>query len=406
MKNYCKACHSKTSKVINVCKTPLCDLYTNKKNNLPIKYSLNIFFCENCKLIQLDDIVQPDKIYKKYIYKSSHSVDLKEHFKRYSQRVIKLGFLNKHSKILDIGCNDGTFLNFFKKKKYDVMGIDPAPNIVKECKSKSINLINNYFNDSVVKNFKKRNKKFDIIFSNNTIANIPKLKKFFQNINKVLSDNGTFIFETINGPNLISDMQIDMLNNEHIYYFSVIAVKRICELNNLKLIFLEKVKTKGGSYRFYIKKKSSKFNLSKSNEKLIGDLIKSERRKGFFTKKGFRSINNKYRKRREKLANFLKKFRHSNLSAYGASGPATSMIYFYKLQNKINYLIDDNPLRIDRYSPGASIRVLSSKELLKLKTKFVIILAWRFTKEIVSRNKSYLKQGGKFICIHPKIKII
>ena len=82
------------------------------------------------------------------------------------------------------------------------------------------------------------------------------------------------------------------------------------------------------------------------------------------------------------------------------------MIYFYKLQNKINYLIDDNPLRIDRYSPGASIRVLSSKELLKLKTKFVIILAWRFTKEIVSRNKSYLKQGGKFICIHPKIKII
>ena len=87
--------------------------------------------------------------------------------------------MNKHSKILDIGCNDGTFLNFLRKK-YDVMGIrsQKSSNIVKECKSKNINLINNYFNDAVVKNFKKRNKTFDVIFSNNTIANIPKLKNF------------------------------------------------------------------------------------------------------------------------------------------------------------------------------------------------------------------------------------
>ena len=82
------------------------------------------------------------------------------------------------------------------------------------------------------------------------------------------------------------------------------------------------------------------------------------------------------------------------------------MIYFYKLENKISKLVDDNPLRIGRYSPGSSIKVISSNKLIENKAKFVIILAWRFTKEIVLKNRNYIKQGGKFICIHPKIKII
>ena len=139
---------------------------------------------------------------------------------------------------------------------------------------------------------------------------------------------------------------------------------------------------------------------------MINKLIKAEKKKGFFTKKGFVLMNKKFYKRKENFNKFLKKFKNQNICAYGASGPATSMIYFYKLQNKINYLVDDNPLRINRYSPGSSIKVHSSKKLLKLESKFVIILAWRFTKEIISRNKSFLKNGGKFISIHPKIKII
>ena len=98
------------------------------------------------------------KFTKKYLYKTSHSIDLKKHFKDYAKRIQELGFLNKNSKILDIGCNDGTFLNFFKKKNYDVVGVDPASNIANECKQKNIRLINNYFNNNVVKKFQKEKK--------------------------------------------------------------------------------------------------------------------------------------------------------------------------------------------------------------------------------------------------------
>ena len=406
MKNCCRACGSKISKVINTCKTPLCDLYTIKKNNLPVRYSLNIYFCKNCNLIQLNDVVKPDKIYKKYLYKTSHSIDLKKHFKDYAKRVQELGFLDKNSKILDIGCNDGTFLNFFKKKNYDVIGVDPASNIAKECKLKNIKLINNYFDNNVVKKFKKEKKSFDVIFTNNTIANIPKLKNFFENIIKILNNEGIFIFETINGPNLLSDFQVDMINNEHIYYFSVTSVKKICELNNLELVYLEKIKTKGGSYRFYIKKKIASKKFKILNKKLINRIIVLENKKGFTNTKRMRLLGNKFRIRKLKVLHFIKKYRDEKLYAYGASGPATSMIYFYKLENKINKLVDDNPLRIGRYSPGSSIKVVGSNKLIENKAKFVIILAWRFTKEIVLKNRNYIKQGGKFICIHPKIKII
>lgn len=406
MSDNCSACKNIITKLISVCKTPLCDLYTNRKNKLKAIYPLDIYFCSKCHLIQLKNIIKPDNIYKNYLYKSSHSFGLKKHFREYAKKIISLGYVKQNSRILDIGCNDGILLNFFKTQKINVAGIDPAPNIVVECKRKNIPLINDYFNDKVVGKLTDEKKIYDIIFANNVLANVPDLKNFFQNINKILSKDGTFIFETINGPNLIKDLQIDMLNNEHIYYFSVSAVKKISNLYNFKLINVEKVKSKGGSYRFYIKKKNSNLKIKKSYQNKIDNIIKHEKSEGFLNKKKIAKMNNNFKKNKEKFVSFLKKLNINNLFAYGASGPATSLIYFYNLEDKIDYLVDDNPQRVGRYSPSSSIKVIDSKKMLEKMPEYVIILAWRFAKKIILRNKDFINKGGKFICILPKIKII
>ena len=101
-------------------------------------YSLDLYFCNKCKLIQIADIVSPKKIYNQYLYQSQHSLGLVEHFKNYCETVIKKLKLNPKHKILDIGCNDGTLLNFFVKKGYKVLGVDPASNISGECKKKKL----------------------------------------------------------------------------------------------------------------------------------------------------------------------------------------------------------------------------------------------------------------------------
>ena len=118
MKKTCKACKGKLTKVINIEKTPPCDFYTKKIIKNSKFYSLDLFACEKCKLIQLTDIVEPNKIYSKYMYKTQHSFGLKEHFRNLFLDIEKVfNKKNIQKNVLDIGCNDGTLLIFFKKNK-------------------------------------------------------------------------------------------------------------------------------------------------------------------------------------------------------------------------------------------------------------------------------------------------
>ena len=141
MKKICKGCNNKITKVIDVCKSPACDLYLKDKKTKLKLYSLDLYFCNKCKLIQIEDIISPEKIYNQYLYKSKHSLGLTEHFKSYCDNVIKKLKLNTSHKILDIGCNDGTLLDFFVKKGFTVLGVDPANNISEDCKKKILSLL-------------------------------------------------------------------------------------------------------------------------------------------------------------------------------------------------------------------------------------------------------------------------
>ena len=74
-----------------------------------------------------------------------------------------MNIVKNGSNVLDIGSNDGTFLNFFtrKKKKLNYFGIDPSAKKFAKYYKKNINLIIDFFSFSKIINFlnKKKNKK-------------------------------------------------------------------------------------------------------------------------------------------------------------------------------------------------------------------------------------------------------
>ena len=409
MKKNCKGCNNKLTKIIDICKSPTCDLYLSKsqKDKKLKLYSLDLYFCKNCKLIQLTDIINPEKIYSKYLYKSKHSFGLELHFKEYCEKIIKLLKLNPQKKILDIGCNDGTLLKFFVKKGYKVLGVDPASNISSDCKKNNVPLINKFLVKKLVKKIIKKNNLFDVITANNVLANIPKLKEFLSCVSMLLKKDGYFIFETIDGPSLIKNKYIDMINSEHIYYFSLTSVKELLNMHNLKVVFIEKNKLKGGSFRVYAKKNNNKALISKTNSNEIKKILLKEKKQGFSSLGAVKKYNKIYALEKIKTENFIKKLLlKDKMFAYGASAGSTSMIYFYNLKKSISFLVDDNKLRVNLYAPGSKIKILNPSKILSHNPKYTILLAWRYRDQILSKNKKYVENGGKFISLYPKIEII
>jgi 2-polyprenyl-3-methyl-5-hydroxy-6-metoxy-1,4-benzoquinol methylase len=406
MKKTCKGCNNKIFKVIDICKSPACDLYLKNKKNLKL-YSLDLYFCNKCKLIQLSDIVSPEKIYNQYLYKSQHSVGLVEHFKNYCETVIKKLKLNTSHRILDIGCNDGTLLNFFVKKGYKVLGVDPASNISEECKKKNIKLINSFFNKKLVKNFITKNYSFDLITANNVIANIPKLGEFFSLVSKLLSNKGYFVFETIDGPSLIKNKFVDMINSEHIYYFSITSIKTLLDMYDLEIFLIENIKLKGGSFRVYAKKKQKVISVLKKNSIKFKNYLIEEKKNGFTDLKKIKKYNKIYSLEKKNFEIFLKKLSlKSKIFAYGASAGSTSLIYFYNLHKIISFIVDDNKLRVNLYTPGSKIKILHPSKILLHNPDYILILAWRYKKQILAKNKMYIKNGGKFLSLYPRKELI
>ena len=141
----CKNCkNKKLIKIVKIGKQPLSGFfYSQKKYNLK-KYSLDLYKCLKCNLIQLNNKIKPKKMYgKHYGYQTSLSQLMISHLKKKIYKITKLNILRKNDNILDIGSNDGTFLKLLGKK-YNLWGVDPSAKKFKK-NYKEMNLITSFF---------------------------------------------------------------------------------------------------------------------------------------------------------------------------------------------------------------------------------------------------------------------
>ena len=112
---------------------------------------------------------------------------------------------------------------------------------------------------------------------------------------------------------------------------------------------------------------------------------------------------------KDKLNKILDKLKKEKkkIAAYGAAAKTTTLLNYFKInKSTINFIVDDNPLKQNRFSPGTHIPIKSSKEIYKKKPDFIIILAWNYAAHIINLHKKYKEMKGKFIIPFPKIKIL
>jgi len=396
----CKNCrHNFLEKIVKIGKQPLSGFfYPNKKKKLE-KYSLDLHKCPKCHLVQLSNLANTKKMYgSHYGYKTSVSKMMLLHLKEKIQRLKKFKFIKKGNNILDIGSNDASFLKLLGNK-YNLYGIDPSANKFKN-NYKNMKLITDFFSKkNVLKNFKNKDIKFDLISSFAIFYDVEDPNSFCKDIEMMLNENGIWICEFSYLPLMLKNLTFDQICHEHIMYYTLSVFEKILINNNLKVLDIKINEINGGSIEVVIAKINSK---RISNYSLINKLKLDEKK---ITKNSYRNFSKRIKKVGSDLNLFVSK--NSPIAGYGASTKGNIVLNYANLDSKkIEYICDANLKKYNHYTPGTNIKIISKEKMRILNPKYLLVLIWSFRSEIIKQELNYLKKGGNLIFHLPKFHII
>jgi methylation protein EvaC len=298
--------------------------------------------------------------------------------------------LKKDSKIMEIGCNDGIFLENFKN--FNHLGIEPSKNVCNISKSKKLKVLNSFFNKKLIDK-KKLHNKFDVIFAANVICHIPNILELFKSIEISLKEDGLFIFEEPYLGSMLEKTSYDQIYDEHFYMFSASSIISILKNFKLKLIKAEKIATHGGSMRYYVKKTDSS-KINKQLKKILTYEKKLKICKIKTIKKFTKNCLNSKKKIVKTLDQIKKK--GNDIYGYGATSKSTTILHFCKVKDThIKGIFDNSSTKINKYFPAKNIKIIDYKEFKTIQPKYCFLFAWNHYKEIFKKEKG---KNIKWLC--------
>jgi len=378
----CRSCgNTDLKRVVSLGYQPLANNLLKKQNEKCELYPLEMNYCNKCHNCQLSVSVDPKKMFSNYLYTSSTSKVFRNHFVNSAKKYTKELKLNKKKTyIIDIGSNDGVALKPFLDLGFkNVLGIEPAKNLAKLANKNKIKTFNGFLE---IKNLKKIKKNADLILASNVFAHSDKLKEMAKCMFSLLGKKGTIIIEVQYLMNTLNDLTFDNIYHEHYNYWSLTSLLNFFKQFQAKIYRSEKIDTHGGSLRIYVKK-GKKVKIESSVKKMLGD----EEKFGIKKYKTYQEFGKKVYKIRENVIKNIKKLKASNktIIGYGAPAKATTALNFFGISKEIDFIIEDNKLKHNKFIPGVKIPIKNKSKIVN-KNNTLLVLAWNFFKDIKKNN--------------------
>lgn len=385
-RNQCLICKQNNSlkEVLDLGYSPWCNNFTKKKKVK--EYPLILVKCKNCLSVQLNYFIKKEVMFTNHDYISGVNIELKIHFKKVVQQILKKNqkFLN----ILDIGSNDGSFLECFPSESTKI-GFEPCKKI--KVKDRSIHTIRDFFN---YKSAKKINIEFDFIHASGVFFHLEELHSVTKGIKHLLKTDGVYIIQFLYLKNIFEKIHFDQIYHEHLIYYSINSINIILNNYDLEIFDICKSKIHGGSLIAFVGHKGLK-NKTKRYKTLLKKDLNWQKK---FDKKVliFKKKINFLKKRIHKFI-LLNKKNNNRIIALGAPAKATTLLKVFNLNyNKLDFCLEINKSKIGMRLPNSDIIVKSQNNFKFKKNDCFIILSWNFKKTIL---KNFLKNNKKKITI-------
>lgn len=368
-------------------------------------FPMDLWLCGACGHVQLLHIVEPEDIYRDYLYVTQSSPGLVAYYADYAREMAELERPAKGALVMDIGSNDGALLRAFLGLDLGlrVLGVDPARKIAQQATASGVPTIPEFLTPDLARQIRAEHGPARMVTANNIVANVDDLGPFFEAVTTLLADDGVFILESGYWADIVDNMLFDTVYHEHLSYFAILPLQRFVEGTRFQMVHAMHTPSKGGCLRYVFARRDG--GRAPSPELLA--LAEAERARGLDTLAAneayARVIAGLRQSTRELLAGL--KAQGKSIAVYGASNTTTTLFYHYGLGEFIDYMVDDNPIKQGLFSPGLHLPVYPSQALYEKRPDYVFIAAWRFWRLIVDRHPDFAAAGGQWIIPLPRLEI-
>ncbi|MGC4094736.1 MAG: class I SAM-dependent methyltransferase [Polyangiaceae bacterium] len=325
---------------------------------------------------------------------------------RYAENAIAQFGLKPDSFVLEVGSNDGTLLKEFQARGLSkVLGIDPAHEIAAAARAAGVPTLEAFFTPELAQQVRAERGAADLICANNVFAHSGDLAAFARSVDTLLADEGVFVFEVSYLVDVVEKLLFDTIYHEHSSYHAVAPLARFFESMGLRLFDGERIDTHGGSLRGYVCRAGARHP---NTERLAG-LIRHEVELELFSPECYARFKARIQERGSHLRERLAALRASGkqVAGFGAPAKLTTLMHEFGLDSSvIDFIVDDSPLKQNRYTPGTRIPVVTSATLYERRPDYCVVFAWNFADSIVPKHASYTGGGGRFIVPLPELREI
>ena len=393
----CIACGNSNLKLaLDLHDQPLANNYVTKPVPQDEYYPLAVNLCMDCYHLQLTHIVNPEIIYRDYAYVSGTSrtyLEYMEWFAKWAREYSECF----HGHVLDIGSNDGSQLDAFARLGFITYGVDPAENLFETSKNKGHRVVCGFWNQDSINELK--NDKFDIITCQNAFAHNPDPIKFLELLSPIVHDRGLVFIQTSQA-DMVRNNEFDTIYHEHISFYNINSFNEMCKRTDFNLIDVIKTPIHGTSYVFVLSKNRQRKEHINNLIAMESDLLNVDTYTAWAKKA--QSITAQFK---DKIDFFRKD--HYKIVGYGAAAKGMTLLNFAKVD--LDFIVDDNPLKQGRLSPGRDIPIVGIDHLEQYKNEKVLFvpLAWNFYDEIRSKILKYRTEGtvNCFLKYFPEVSI-
>lgn len=368
-------------------------------------YPLQVNTCCKCGHFQLAHAVKPETLYaNNYTYLSGTGASFREHFRNYVDWATQTLRLDKGSFILDIGSNDGTCLQYFQSKGCKVLGVDPALEPATIAKKNGVETIVNFFNLKTATSIKSEHGQVDFITSHNVLAHVDNLKETFAAAKILLKEGGWFCFEVGYFRRVLENTLFDTIYHEHIdYHHASPLVSHLITLG-FDVLEISENKVQGGSLRVLCRNSNNGTVLTEA-----AGFLRCEKNSVIYDGDFINEWSSNVHKACKDIESAVLRYKRAGKSivGYGAPTKATLLMSLAKLsEENIDFVVEDNSLKVDRYLPGSGIQIRSPEELMIKQPDVLLIFAWNFADDIISKvRKLSINQALEIIAPLPDLRI-